>query len=84
MSDGLGVVRDDRGIERALSVLDSMAAQPPSERVADAAYLAAAVARSARARKESRGAHQRSDHPAAEAAFARRTIVGGPALAKTS
>jgi L-aspartate oxidase len=85
MSDGLGVVRDLRGMERALDVFDELALRAPSELVADAAYLASAVARSAFARKESRGAHQRSDHPAADPAFAHRTIVDGPpALAKTS
>ena len=85
MSDGLGVVRDVRGMQRALDVFDELACQAPSELVADAAYLASAVARSALARKESRGAHQRSDHPAADVAFAHRMILAGPPmLAKTS
>lgn len=86
MNAGLGVVRDAAGMTSALELFARIEADAPSARVADAAWVASAVARAALARHESRGAHQRSDFPRSDAAFAHRTIVGGdrPVLARTS
>jgi L-aspartate oxidase len=86
MSAGLGVLRDAAGMARALALFEAIEADPPSSRVADAAYVAAATARAALARRESRGAHQRADYPHADPAFAHRTLLAGvrPALARTS
>jgi len=86
MSAGLGVLRDAAAMARALAVFEAIAADPPSGRVADAAYVAAATARAAIARRESRGAHQRADYPNLDPAFAHRTLLAGvhPALARTS
>ncbi len=86
MSASLGVLRDAAGMARTLALFEAIEADPPSGRAADAAYVAAASARAAIARRESRGAHQRADYPHADPAFAHRTLLAGvrPALAKTS
>lgn len=61
MSRDAGVVRDEGGLSRLIALLDSLAA-----RCGEAGPLVAArlVAECALARRESRGAHFRSDHPA--------------------
>jgi L-aspartate oxidase len=86
MSADLGVVRDAAGMSRALEIFGALERSAADDRVADAAYVAAAVARAALARRESRGAHQRADFPLPDPRCARRTLAGGePAgLARTS
>lgn len=71
MSEDAGVVRDAAGLTRLLSRLDALAAH-----AGQAAPLVAArlVAECALERRESRGAHFRTDHPFA-AAEGRRTLV---------
>jgi L-aspartate oxidase len=84
MSTGLGVVRDEDGLTRALQTFVALERAADDDRVADAALVAAAVARAALARRESRGAHFRADHPASDPRWARRSFVAPPALARTS
>ena len=77
MTAGLGVLRDDDGMSRALDAFVAIEKSSPGERVADALYVARAVARAALARRESRGAHQRADFPHPDPRLAHRTIVNG-------
>jgi L-aspartate oxidase len=86
MAAGLGVVRDADGLSRALETFVALERSATDDRVADAAYVASAAARSALARQESRGAHQRADFPLADPRSARRSIVEGERvhLARTS
>ncbi len=80
MTDSVGVVRDRRGLENTLDVLSSC---PPSPRPLDLATLEATnlhtvstlVTYSALLREESRGCHQRSDHPETAARWRRSTRV---------
>jgi succinate dehydrogenase/fumarate reductase flavoprotein subunit len=79
MSDAVGPLRDAgklaHALERITGLRDAIGAQPPPARGYDARRLdwldldnmlltAEAVTRAALARTESRGAHQREDHPA--------------------
>jgi L-aspartate oxidase len=84
MSAGLGVVRDEAGLTHALQTFAALERTADDDRVADAALVAAAVARAALERRESRGAHFRADHPASDPRFAHRAFVAPPALARTS
>ena len=84
MSAGLGVVRDEAGLTHALQTFAALERTADDDRVADAALVAAAVARAALERRESRGAHFRADHPASDPRFAHRSFVAPPALARTS
>ena len=68
---GLGIVRDETGIAGAIARLDSALASMAPEaaptraglEASNMATVASLVARCALARRESRGAHFRSDHP---------------------
>ena len=86
MTAGLGVVRDAAGIMRALETFTEIERDAVDQRVADAAYVAAATARAALARRESRGSHQRADFPHADPRWARRAVLPREpaALARTS
>jgi L-aspartate oxidase len=84
MSAGLGVVRDEDGIAGALQTFAALERTVDDDRIADAALVAAAVARAALARRESRGAHLRADYPTSDPRWARRSFVAPPALARTS
>lgn len=66
----LGIVRTADGLERAVESLDA-AGHPPT----DAATVARLIARSALGRRESRGAHHRSDHPGTDPSAAHRSFV---------
>jgi succinate dehydrogenase/fumarate reductase flavoprotein subunit len=91
MGEAVGPLRDAKGLSRALARLGEMRAALPSlaiaaERECNASLAdwfelraslvaAEAVTRAALARRESRGAHQRTDFPDADAALARRQSV---------
>lgn len=75
MTAGLGVVREAGGIARALDAFTEIERAAVDQRVADAAYVAAAAARAALARRESRGSHQRGDFPHADPRWARRAVL---------
>lgn len=71
---GLGIIRDEKEIEGALGETWKMASDSTS---ADAkrALLSCAMLECARARKESRGAHYRSDCPKALDSYKKQTCV---------
>jgi L-aspartate oxidase len=79
MWDRAGLVRDRAGLARALGQLEAVGpALPDGPTWAEArnmALVARLVAAAALARRESRGAHYRSDHPAADPAWQRRLHV---------
>ncbi len=75
MSAHVGVIRDEDGLARALTQIariERKAAAPMLRNMATAALLVAAAAWQ---RRESRGAHYRSDYPNADPAQARRTFI---------
>lgn len=74
--EGLGIVRNGEQIQTALARLHQSAAQaeypiPAKNRL----LLAEAMLRAADARKESRGAHYRSDFPQTDSAYRKTTVV---------
>ena len=72
MGENVGVVRDEDGLRTALETLGHIEQAAEGDTVIENAALAARfVAEAALRRKESRGAHYRSDHPQANDAFAR-------------
>jgi L-aspartate oxidase len=75
MSASVGVIRDDGGLAgavRSLAALERGTASPALRNMAASALLVAAAAWS---RRESRGAHFRSDYPADVPALAQRTMT---------
>jgi L-aspartate oxidase len=68
MWDDVGLVRTESGLVRARDAISALAASAVDR---DALTVADLVAHSALWRRESRGAHARTDHPATDAAFAR-------------
>lgn len=73
----VGVVRDAAGLEFALSELDLLAREfSPGSATHDAIMLASLMAMAALERRESRGAHFRSDFPAPEEGRGGRTTFG--------
>jgi L-aspartate oxidase len=80
----VGIVRERRGLTRALDKLHSLSSRvshPKTRRAYEAANIHAAgtlVARSALAREESRGAHYRMDFPAHDdAKFLKHSVATG-------
>jgi len=68
-----GIVRSAEGLREAEVQLQALAPQSPEER--NARQVALLIARCAMARKESRGAHFRTDYPKNSQAFARHSVV---------
>jgi len=66
----IGIVRDERGLEQALTKLGSL--EGPAS---DSSTVAALIATAALDRRESRGAHYRWDHPKLKDEFAERSHV---------
>lgn len=75
MSRDLGVLRDAAGLDRAIAALSAQAQH------SDHALLGLMIAQAAQARRESRGGHFRTDHPAASPQALRTRSCAGPALA---
>jgi L-aspartate oxidase len=83
MTHGAGVVRRATGLEEAMSVVDRIAEQIPSEpasvatcELANLATVAQGVLAAALARTESRGSHLRVEFPEQDPAWRRRLVIG--------
>lgn len=72
MWDKVGIVRSEEGLKEALEALSEIAARPLNTRSWNFVTLARLVAEAALARRESRGAHYRSDYPQTDDANLRR------------
>jgi L-aspartate oxidase len=72
-----GIVRSAEGLARACAQLEALAdpLTPASPEERSMAQVALLIARCARARKESRGAHFRSDYPQKDEAFEKHSVV---------
>lgn len=86
MQRAMGIERDEASLDDAAAELEKMEADAaatydpnaePYEREAlvNSIMLARALVMSARERRESRGAHQRADHPGESDAFLKRTVA---------
>jgi L-aspartate oxidase len=76
MSEHVGVVRTAAGLKHAISTLRDIERKAGSDRVlANMALAARFIAVGALLREESRGAHARTDFPAAAESFAARTYL---------
>lgn len=75
MTDQVGVIRDRAGLEKALAVIAGLEAANRSPRFRNMLAAARLVAAGGLARTESRGGHYRSDFPAADPAWRRRTFM---------
>ena len=78
MWEGVGVVRDGPGLTAALEHLAGLAArlEPGASEARNMVDAGRLIARAALARTESRGAHYRSDYPAADPAWTEREVEG--------
>jgi L-aspartate oxidase len=63
MWDKVGIVRDAKGLADALAALEEIASRPLNTRSWNFVTLARLIAEAALSRRESRGAHYRSDYP---------------------
>jgi L-aspartate oxidase len=75
MAADVGVVREEAGLEHALVTARELLGQARTARLHAMATVALLIAAGALMRTESRGAHCRSDFPAADPAQARRTFL---------
>jgi L-aspartate oxidase len=75
MSSHVGVVRDGDQLAEAVRAFAAIEREAGNSALRNMATTALLVAASAWTRRESRGAHERSDHPAETAALAHRTMT---------
>jgi L-aspartate oxidase len=75
MSAHVGVIRDEEGLARALAEIARIERKATSPALRNMATAALLVAAAAWRRRESRGAHFRSDYPSADPAQARRAFI---------
>ncbi|WFU26711.1 L-aspartate oxidase [Bradyrhizobium sp. CB1717] len=75
MSAHVGVIRDGNGLAVAIRSFAALESEAASITVRNMAISALLVATAAWTRRESRGAHFRSDHPADNPALAQRTMT---------
>jgi L-aspartate oxidase len=73
MSANVGVIRDAAGLTGAIRAIRRMSTRTNDIEIANMMTTSLMIATSALARRESRGAHFRSDYPEPAAAFAQRT-----------
>jgi len=75
MAADVGVIRDGGGLARALDTIVAIARDAPSGSLRDMATAALLIAAAAYRRRESRGAHARSDCPDADPEQAKRNFL---------
>lgn len=75
MWESVGLVRDEEGLARAERELEELALPSGSSEESNMRLVARLIAGSARVRRESRGAHYRTDLPDSDEAFGRRRVV---------
>ncbi len=77
MYANVGLVRDEAGLHAALVRIDELETAIPhrGSELRNLLVVARLIATAARARRESRGSHSRSDFPASDEAFAKRTFT---------
>jgi L-aspartate oxidase len=76
MQESAGVIRDEGSLIRALGVITGLEQSARGDpRLANMLTTAKLIAASALIRKESRGAHFRSDYPASDPGLARRSFL---------
>jgi L-aspartate oxidase len=76
MTEGVGVVRDEVSIRRALAAIAGIERENAGDkRLANMLTTAKLIAAAALQRRESRGAHFRSDYPLPDASLARRSFL---------
>jgi L-aspartate oxidase len=75
MSRHVGVIRDGDGLAAALDTISRIEREAKSPSLRNMATAALLVAAAAFARRESRGAHERSDYPRPNPVLARRTFL---------
>jgi L-aspartate oxidase len=75
MSSHVGVIRDSDGLAEAIRAFAALERDAGNITLRNMATTALLVATAAWSRRESRGAHERSDYPAEQAEFAQRTMT---------